>query len=204
MSQRLSMFAKLIFLMCMSFCIHAQDLFLKRDGSELGNRYGTMKNEPYAFKDWIMVDLTDRMGHEIKDVKINYNGYTGELETQVGEKIFAMDGFYYPRFVIKSTKAKYVYSANTSGNYVREMFNGERSALFTQFVAKLDEKGDRFNSETISYIIKDRKTTTITKENDLLKVLNDEKASAFAKNNKINPNDLSQACILLAYLEKNN
>ena len=191
-------------LVSLSMFCKAQDFFLKRDGLDLGkDRYEKMKNAPYLFKDFTSVTLIDRFGHEHKEIKVNYNGYTGELEIELEGKLVALNGFSYPKFIVDLTKDVFVNAFLKNGSYVKLIFDGEKARYYTQFVANIDDKGKKFNSQEISYIERGGKTTILTKDVDLISAINDPSLKEYATKYNLKPTEQSAIISLLTQYENN-
>lgn len=88
------------FLLIMSCCtVSAQRDSMLMQTSKLvhQSQYFDYEGSPYYFKDWVQGNVLRTDATYMKDVRLNYNGFTHEIEVQSGDEIYALDKRWYLR-----------------------------------------------------------------------------------------------------------
>lgn len=72
--------------------------FTQEDGLTLLNsksidesRYDDIRNDPYYFNEWVIANIITNSGNVIKEVPLNFNGYSKEFEIKKGERFIELD-----------------------------------------------------------------------------------------------------------------
>lgn len=178
----------LTFLFCAFPLFSQNELKLTNSQKIDPNRYADKEGDPYMFKNWIIADVTDNELQVIKEVFINYNGFTEEFEIKNGENFIELENKYYLQIEANRKKngeafpkgagEKIIFQRNLhkqfQNKFMRLIHKGEKLSIIEGFKVSVSEvtfqdvgktvKKKRFVGTRRYYLLKDGALTPFNKK----------------------------------------
>ena len=186
--------------------------------------YKGIEGSPYMFKTWQLGEIrnTQEGNAPIKNVQLNYNGFTQSFEVKKGNQFIALDEKWYPKVTLISKKKGEIHPLNfESGlhpkrekHFFRMVFQGETFYVIEDFKVHIidrvkqeygkQKKIRKFAGSNQYYFIAGEKATPFKlKMKSILKTLNPSKAiEQFKNNNKLSWDTETNLLILLEVYNK--
>ncbi|MEM6805208.1 MAG: hypothetical protein AAF696_27675 [Bacteroidota bacterium] len=178
----------LTFLFCALSLFGQRELQLTNSKKIDPNRYADKDGDPYLFKNWLIADVTDNDLQVIKEVFINYNGFTEEFEIKNGDNFIELENKYYLQIEARRKKNGDAFPKNAGENivfqrklhkqfqdkFVRLIHRGEKLSIIENFKVRVSEvtfqdvgktvKKKRFVGIRKYYLLKDGTLTAFSKK----------------------------------------
>ncbi|HFA48859.1 MAG TPA: hypothetical protein ENJ95_07570 [Bacteroidetes bacterium] len=205
------------------FSIFAQKSMLFQNPQKWDEyRYEDMQGSPFFFKEFVKGDIHEIGGKIYRDLDVNLNGYTRNIEVRRGDEFIELEeGPYYKveaRSVNKDGDTTNTVFATTAisqfdGRFVQLVYDGEKRKLFNDFLVTISENKaetpgktlviKRFARKPRYFLLEDGELRLfkLKKKNILLALGHKKEIETFAKKNKIKIDSAVGVAKVLEYLE---
>ncbi len=186
------------------------------------NRYSEIKGSPYFFKDFVEGDIYDIDGKVSKNILLNLNGYTQNIELRKGSGFIELEEPSYSKVEAVTankkgdmTKTVFVTTdiAQFGGRFVQLVYDGKKRKVYNDFLATISEHKTETPGKTLTikrfapknryFMLENAKLVIfkLKKKNVIQQLGHKKEIETFLKKNKIKVESLEGIVKLLEYVE---
>ncbi|MDW3651500.1 MAG: hypothetical protein R8P61_30755 [Bacteroidia bacterium] len=192
------------------------------------DRYEDIEDSPYLFKNWLIGNVTTNSGEIIKEVFINYNGYSKNFEVKKGDRFIELEDKFYMQIELDRKKNGDKFPKYAGENlifqrslhkqfkekFVRLVYRGKQVSVIEKYRVTVTEKTfqdvgrtitkKRFIGTRVYYLLKDGELKNFSmKRSSVIKNFGLKKElDQFMRKQKINLDKDEDISKVFAYYEE--
>lgn len=147
------------------------------------DRYHNISGSPYYFPDWVIGNILRSDGQILENVRLNYNGYSHEIEVHTEDALYALDKLWYLRvevlldqnipaadaFPVRQIIFQFGADRKFADRYSAILFVGQQITLIKDFHVVKDDRGLNGPGKNVSQMyFKDQSAYYLKKEGALI------------------------------------
>ncbi len=186
------------------------------------NRYSEIKGSPFIFKDFVAGNVYDTDGKVSKNILLNLNGYTQNIELRRGDDFIELEERSYYKVEVETDNKegkiiKNVFVATNiaefDGRFVQLIYDGEKRKVFNDFLVTISQHKTETPGQTVIvkrfapkdryFILEDGELSIfkLKKKNIIQQFGHKKEIESFLKKNKIKVESMEGIVKLLEYVE---